>query len=54
MSQNVEMGGVGSLTIALLVAAVIFLMRSFYKRYSRMEKARQEQEASDARKNESK
>jgi hypothetical protein len=49
MSQNVEMSGAGSLTIGVLVAAVIVLMRSFYKRYTRMDKARQEQDANDAK-----
>lgn len=53
MSQNVEMGGAGSLTIAVLIAAVVILMRSFYKRYNRMEKARQDQDARDAQKNDS-
>ena len=33
MQKNVEMGFAGSLTIAILVVAVVFLMRSFYKRF---------------------
>ena len=33
MQKNVEMGAAGSLTIAILVIAVAFLMRSFYKRF---------------------
>lgn len=38
MSQNVEMSTSGSLTVGALVIAVIFLLRSFYKRYTRMKK----------------
>lgn len=33
MQKNVEVGAAGSLTIAVLIIAVVFLMRSFYKRY---------------------
>lgn len=33
MQKNVEMGIAGSLTIVLLIIAVAFLMRSFYKRF---------------------
>lgn len=33
MQKNVEMGIAGSLTIVLLIVAVVFLMRSFYKRF---------------------
>lgn len=33
MQKNVEMGIAGSLTITLLIIAVVFLMRSFYKRF---------------------
>jgi hypothetical protein len=33
MQKNVEMGIAGSLTIVLLIIAVVFLMRSFYKRF---------------------
>jgi len=33
MQKNVEVGVAGSLTIAILIIAVVFLMRSFYKRY---------------------
>ena len=33
MQKNVEMGVAGSLTIVLLIIAVVFLMRSFYKRF---------------------
>ena len=43
MSKDVEMGAAGSLTVAVLVAAVAFLMRSFYKRYTRMEKRKDDE-----------
>ncbi|MBU6314494.1 MAG: hypothetical protein KJS70_05650 [Actinomycetales bacterium] len=33
MQKNYEVGAAGSVTIALLVIAVVFLMRSFYKRF---------------------
>jgi hypothetical protein len=33
MTKNIDMGAAGSLTVALLVIAVAFLMRSFYKRF---------------------
>jgi len=33
MQKNIEMGPAGSLTIAILIIAVVFLMRSFYKRF---------------------
>ena len=33
MQKNIEMGPAGSITIALLIIAVVFLMRSFYKRF---------------------
>ena len=39
MSQNVEMSAAGSLTIAGLFIAVVFLFRSFYKRYNRAAKS---------------
>ena len=38
MSQNVEMSTSGSLTVGALIIAVVFLLRSFYKRYTRMKK----------------
>lgn len=38
MSKDVQMGGAGSLTVALLIVAVTFLLRSFYKRYTRIQK----------------
>ena len=33
MQKNIEVGAAGSLTIAILIIAVVFLMRSFYKRF---------------------
>jgi hypothetical protein len=33
MQKNIEMGAAGSVTIALLILATVFLMRSFYKRF---------------------
>lgn len=38
MNKDVDMGVAGSLTMILLVSAVAFLLRSFYKRYTRLEK----------------
>ena len=38
MSENVEMGIAGSLTILVLVVAVAVLLRSFYRRYTRLPK----------------
>jgi hypothetical protein len=36
MQKDVDMGSAGSVTVALLIIAVVFLLRSFYKRYNRM------------------
>ena len=33
MQKNIEMGSAGSITIVILIVAVVFLMRSFYKRF---------------------
>jgi hypothetical protein len=33
MQKNYEVGAAGSLTVAILIIAVVFLMRSFYKRF---------------------
>ena len=33
MQKNIEMGSAGSITVAVLIIAVVFLMRSFYKRF---------------------
>jgi hypothetical protein len=38
MSKNVEMSTSGSITVGLLTIAVAFLLRSFYKRYTRIKK----------------
>jgi ABC-type proline/glycine betaine transport system permease subunit len=37
MTNNVEIGVAGSITVSLLVIAVALLLRSFYRRYTRME-----------------
>jgi hypothetical protein len=34
--KDVEIGAAGSLTMIVLCTAMVLLMRSFYKRYSRM------------------
>lgn len=36
MENEVEMGWAGSLTVLFLCISVAFLLRSFYKRYSKM------------------
>ncbi|MDP1712391.1 MAG: hypothetical protein Q8K86_08030 [Candidatus Nanopelagicaceae bacterium] len=43
MSKDVDMGAAGSLTVALLIGAVTVLMRSFYKRYTRMQKREEDE-----------
>ena len=43
MSKNVEMGAAGSATVALLTLAVVFLLRSFYRRFTRMEKRKDDE-----------
>ena len=43
MSKNVEMGTSGSLTVAILIAAVAVLLRSFYKRYTRLKKREEDE-----------
>lgn len=35
MQKDVEVGLAGSLTMTILVVAVVFLLRSFYKRYTK-------------------
>ncbi|CAB5241147.1 unannotated protein [freshwater metagenome] len=37
MTKDVQMGAAGSITVTLLVIAVAFLLRSFYKRYTRVQ-----------------
>ncbi|CAN2178104.1 hypothetical protein MCEMRE193_00227 [Candidatus Nanopelagicaceae bacterium] len=44
MQKNVDMGLAGSLTMILLTVAVVFLMRSFYKRFHRLQKNKDEQQ----------
>jgi hypothetical protein len=36
MPKDVEMGSAGSLTVALLCISVALLLRSFYKRYTKL------------------
>ncbi len=36
MEKDVDKGLASSLTMILLVASIVFLLRSFYKRYNRM------------------
>jgi cobalamin synthase len=36
--KDVEVGTAGSLTMIVLCTAMVLLMRSFYKRYARMQK----------------
>jgi cyanate permease len=36
MTKDVDMGAAGSLTVALLCIAVAILLRSFYKRYTKL------------------
>ncbi|CAB4756636.1 MAG: hypothetical protein F2704_05900 [Actinobacteria bacterium] len=38
MPKNIEIGAAGSVTVSILVIVFALLMRSFYKRYTRMEK----------------
>lgn len=47
MAKDVEVGVAGSLTMIALFSAIAFLLRNFYKRYTRMqerEQLRQENE----------
>jgi hypothetical protein len=46
MQEDVEMGWAGSLTVLLLCITVAILLRSFYKRYTRMN-ARNNENQSD-------
>ncbi|MBC7462760.1 MAG: hypothetical protein H7227_00690 [Actinobacteria bacterium] len=43
MTKEVDMGAAGSLTVAILILVVVVLMRSFYKRYTRMEKRKEDE-----------
>jgi len=43
MTEELEMGAAGSLTMAILFLVVAVLMRSFYKRYTRMKKREEDE-----------
>ena len=47
MQEDVEMGWAGSLTVLILCITVALLLRSFYKRYTRMS-ARNNEDQSDS------
>lgn len=38
MQKEFNMGTAGSLTVAILCIAVVFLLRSFYKRYTKLDR----------------
>lgn len=42
--KDVEIGAVGSVTMIILFTAMVFLLRSFYKRYTRMVKRSEEEQ----------
>jgi hypothetical protein len=44
MQKDVSMGLAGSLTMIFLTAAVVFLLRNFYKRFDRLQKNKDEQQ----------
>ena len=39
MQKNIEMGPAGSITLAILIIAVVLLMRSFYKRFMGLDRS---------------
>jgi hypothetical protein len=43
MPKNVEMGVAGSLTFSLLTIAVVLLLVSFYRRYTKMLKRKDDE-----------
>lgn len=47
MAKNVEVGTAGSLTMIVLFSAVTLLLRSFYKRYTRLQKRGDESQEND-------
>jgi len=47
MQKDVQMGWAGSLTVFLLCVSVALLLRSFYKRYTRMS-SRNNEDQSDS------
>ena len=44
MNKDVDMGIAGSLTMIVLVSATALLLRSFYKRYNRLNKTEAQKE----------
>lgn len=42
--KDVEIGAIGSVTMIILFTAMVFLLRSFYKRYTRMVKRSEEEQ----------
>ena len=42
--KDVEIGAIGSVTMIILFTAMVFLLRSFYKRYTRMIKRSEEEQ----------
>ena len=44
MQKEVNVGLAGSLTMIFLTAAVIVLLRSFYKRFNRLQKNKDDQQ----------
>lgn len=44
MNKDVDMGIAGSLTMIVLVSATALLLRSFYKRYNRLNKTEDQNE----------
>ena len=44
MQKDVSMGLAGSLTMIFLTVAVVFLLRSFYKRFNRLQNNKDKQQ----------
>jgi hypothetical protein len=44
MQKDVSMGLAGSLTMIFLTVAVVFLLRSFYKRFNRLQNNKDNQQ----------
>ena len=42
--KDVEIGAVGSVTMIILFTVMVFLLRSFYKRYTRMIKRSEDEQ----------
>ena len=47
MSKDVEVGVAGSFTMIVLFSAVALLLRSFYKRYTRLQQRGDESQEND-------